>query len=303
MSHCDFYRSNRENGSASIRVLDLGCGTGASTLAAAHLLNHLSPSLHAVDRSTTALTALRQVFDSCRSLWPAATLEIHASDARADGLTGAFDLILACFTLNELFSDAQEPHAERWLHQQLDRLAPQGALVILEPAGTITCERLQRFRNRIAGKPGFSIAAPCLHQKPCPMLGANCGFCHDVRSWRVPDSVNLINRRLFRSVHDLKHGLLIVQRATPPRETQASLFRMVGPINRDKARVATYGCCGDGTLRKIEQMTRGLSRPQIDALASHERGDCLRLVNPRLLGDGRTWRVEALEPAYHPAAH
>ena len=67
-------------------------------------------------------------------------------------------------------------------------------------------------------------------------------------------------------------------------------------MSRDKARVSTYGCCNDGTLRKIEQMTRGLSRPQIAALAAHERGDCLRLVNPRLLGDNRTWRVEALEP-------
>ena len=135
------------------------------------------------------------------------------------------------------------------------------------------------------------------------MPGANCGYCHDVRSWRVPDSVNLINRRMFLSVHDLKYSLLVIQRSPPPATRNPNLFRMAGPMHRDKARVATYGCCGDGTLRKIELMTRGLSRAQIDALASHERGDCLQMTNPRLLGDNRTWRVETLEECRtHPAA-
>lgn len=296
------------------RILDLGCGSGASTLAAALLLNRLSPCLHAVDRAPAALTVLRQAFDDCRALWLDATLETHDRDARTDGLPGAFDLILASFALNEFFPDPYDPQAERWMRQQLDRLAPNGALVVIEPAGAETCGRLQRFRDRLAKTTGFSIVAPCLHPKPCPMLAGlearasrpqqnpssvpatNCGFCHDVRTWRVPDSVNLINRRLFRSVHELKYGLLIVRRAAPSAASPIVACRLVAPMHRVKGRFLTHGCCSDGTLRAIELMTRGLSRAQLDALDSRERGDRLRLVNPRLLGDNRTWRVDALEP-------
>jgi len=280
-----------------MQILDLGCGSGASTLAAVMMLRNRLLALQAVDHAPSALTALRRVFDDCRMLWPTATLTTHARDVRLDGLPGVFDLILASFVLNELFPKAADPAAECWVRQQCERLAPGGSLMVIEPAGTATCERLQRLRNRFANNRDFTLVSPCLHRHPCPMLGANCGFCHDVRSWRVPDSVNLINRRMFRSVHDLKHGLLILRRAAPTHNAPATLFRMVGPMSRDKGRLVTYGCCGDGTLRKIELMTRGLSRAHIDALAAHERGDRLHMIHGRLLGDGRTWRAEALEPA------
>ena len=281
---------------SELQILDLGCGAGAATLSAALQFQNHALHLQAVDHAPTALAALRRLFDDCRALWPSASLTTHVRNAHADELPGAFDLILASFVLNELFPDSIDPRAEPWLRQQIKRLAPGGCLVVLEPAGTLTSERLQRLRDRFARDPALSIVAPCPHQLPCPMPGANCGYCHDVRTWRVPDSVNLINRRMFLSVHDLKYSLLAIQRVPPTPTRNPERFRMVGPMHRDKARVATYGCCGDGTLRKIELMTRGLSRTQIDALAAHERGDCLQMTNPRLLGDNRTWRVETLSP-------
>ena len=279
----------------ALQVLDLGCGTGAATLATAMMLPAHTLALQALDHAPRALAALQQIFDDCHGLWPHATLTTHSRDAQADGLPGSFDLILASFVMNELFPDREDPRAEAWLRQQLTRLAPGGCLMVLEPAGLTTCGRLQRLRERIARDPDYTLVAPCPHRRPCPMLSAHNSFCHDVRTWCVPDSVNLINRRMFRSVHDLKHGFLVLQRAAPAQPATETLFRMVGPMHRDKARVATYGCCGDGTLRKIELQTRGLTRTQIDALAAHERGDCLHMRNPRLLGDQRTWRVEALE--------
>ncbi|MEI8244037.1 MAG: small ribosomal subunit Rsm22 family protein, partial [bacterium] len=223
-----------------LQVLDLGCGSGAATLAAAILLRDRPVALHAVDHAPAALVALRQMFADCGALWPSASLTTYARDARSDGLPGTYALILASFALNELFADGDEPSAERWLQQQLARLAPGGSLVVLEPAGAAPCERLQRLRNRLAGNRDLTLVAPCPHRLPCPMLGADGGFCHDVRSWRVPDSVNLINRRMFRSVHDLKHGLLVLQRqASASHETAApdTRFRLVGPMNRDKGRL------------------------------------------------------------------
>jgi ribosomal protein RSM22 (predicted rRNA methylase) len=279
------------------RLLDLGSGAGASTLAAALLLRDRPVALQAVDHAPAALAALQQLFTDRRPLWPSATLTTRTGDLRTDGLPGTFDLILASFVLNESFPAPAEAPAERWVQQQLARLAPGGLLVILEPAGPATCTRLQRLRERLAGSREYAIVAPCPHAKPCPLLVDGHGFCHDVRSWCVPDSVNRINRHLQRAVHTLKYGFLVLQRRTASTAAPAAELhgRLAGPMSRDKARLATYACCSDGSLRKIELMTRHLARTELNHLIAQERGDRLRLKQPRLLGDGRTWRVEALE--------
>ncbi len=283
------------------RVLDVGCGTGASTLAAAMELADSAVTIEAVDHAPEALVTLRQLFDTCHSLWPQAILETRISDVRSDQAPGAFDLVLASFVMNELFAAPDDGPCEAWLRRQLARLTPGGCLVVVEPAGEVTCTRLQRLRNRFAADGALRILAPCLHARPCPMPAAACGWCHDVKSWRVPDSVNLINRHLFRSVQDLKYGLLILQRAPASGATaDPACFRLVGPISRAKGRLVTRGCCGDGVLREIEMMTRGLNRQQIDALASWERGARLRMINGRPLGDGRIWRVDTWESATTP---
>lgn len=290
------WRQMVAGGSPVRRVLDLGCGTGASALAAAMELAGTEATIEAVDHAPEALASLRQLFDACRTLWPQVSLEIRVSDVRADHAPGSFDLILASFVMNELFAGPGDGPCEAWLRRQLARLTPGGCLIVVEPAGEAPCTRLQRLRNRFNADNGLRVLAPCRHAGPCPMPGAACGWCHDVRSWRVPDSVNLINRHLFRSVQKLKYGLLILQRAPANGDPgDPARFRLVGPILRTKGRLVTRGCCGDGVLRELELMTRGLSRQQIDALAAWERGDVLRMVGGRPLGDGRIWRVDTWE--------
>jgi ribosomal protein RSM22 (predicted rRNA methylase) len=295
-----FAENQREN--RPFRILDLGCGAGASTLAAAMALRGHVVAITAVDHSPQALAALRRLFDATRGKFcPDATLETLPLDARADGVAGVFELILASFVVNELFPSAEDAVIERWLRAQLNRLSPHGALVMIEPAGAATCERLQRLRNHFADDPSVAILAPCPHALPCPLFGAERGWCHDVRSWRVPDSVNLINRHMFRSVQDLKHGLLILGRRTPgprqpPWQQDADCFRMIAPMKRTKGCITTCGCFGDGTLHDVEIMTRALTHDQKDALMAFDRGDVFRAIGGRLLGNGRTRRVNALEP-------
>lgn len=285
--------------SVPLNILDLGCGPGASLLSAAGLLRGRKLKLHAVDHAVKSLAALKQLFADCKELWPGAELETLVGDIRNQEPPGSFDLILASFVLNEMFPEDEDSKAAEWVKIQLQRLPPGGCFVILEPAGAGTCGRLQRLRDIVAADPSYSILAPCCHHRRCPVELGDPSFCHDVRSWPVPDSVNLINRRMFRSVHHLKYGLLAVQRAPAAAksvEDEAALvLRLVGPVSREKGRLAARGCCADGTLRKIEVLTRGLSRQQVDVLTALERGDRLRMLRPRLLGDGRLWRADAWE--------
>lgn len=283
-----------------LRVLDLGCGTGASTLAVAHALQPHALNLTAVDHSPESLACLGRIFADLAPLWPDATLATRVGHAAQDGLSGPFDLIVASFVLNELFPPPGDQACQTWLAAQLARLAPDGALMIVEPAGQATSPRLQRLRNMLAFGGMARILAPCPHNRPCPMIGAACGWCHDVRRWRVPDTVNRLNRRLFRSVHDLKHSLLVLTRpdaAVPPTPWHGdpACFRMIGPMSRVKGRLVTRGCCGDGALRDVELMTRGMTRPQENVLTGWDRGDRVRATHARLLGDGRTLRVDALQ--------
>jgi ribosomal protein RSM22 (predicted rRNA methylase) len=290
------------NKNRPFRILDLGCGTGASTLAAAMSLRDQLVSVTAVDHSSQALACLRRLFAATHDhLCPSASLETVPRDAKADGVAETFDLIIASFLVNELFPSAEDAVIERWLRTQLDRLSPHGTLILVDPAGATTCERIQRLRNRFAIDPNIAILAPCPHDLPCPMFGAERGWCHDVRSWRVPNSVNLINRNMFRSVHDLKHGLLILGRRTPENtppawRQKADCFRMAAPMKRTKGCITTCGCFGDGKLHDVEIMTRSLSHAQKDALMAFDRGDVFRAVGGCVLGDGRTRRVDALEP-------
>lgn len=283
-----------------LRVLDLGSGTGASTLAVAHTLQAHALTLTAVDHSPESLVCLRQVFTDLTALWPHATLSIRVGQAAHDGLSGPFDLIVASFVLNELFPPPNDEACQTWITTQLARLAPDGALMIIEPAGQTTSPRLQRLRNVRAAGGNTRILAPCPHDRPCPLMGAACGWCHDVRRWHVPDTVNQLNRRLFRSVHDLKHSLLVLTRTNaviPPPSWYGdpACFRMIGPMSRTKGRLITRACCGDGTLRDVELMTRGMTRQQENVLTNWDRGDFVRTTGARLLGDGHTLRVETLQ--------
>jgi len=282
-------------------IMDIGSGTGASSLATLLFLQEHATWMTAVDYSSHALAAQKKLFSDCRALWPKASLETRVCDARADGLTDSFDLILGSFVVNELFYECNDTALEDWMRKQIERLVPGGILILIEPAGQKTSERLQRMRNVFRTDTSIHIVAPCAHRLACPMINSGHGYCHDVRSWIVPDSVTLLNRNMLRSINDLKYSLLALLRTDPlmPVEAPGSdVFRMVAPMNRTKGRLVTRGCCADGQLREIEIQTRGLTRAQTNAICAWERGDLLHMINGKPIGDGRTHRVTGFESTF-----
>jgi ribosomal protein RSM22 (predicted rRNA methylase) len=286
-----------------LRILDIGAGTGAATFAALFRLEHaLGPfaaHVDAVDASSEGLRALTDVFNAtARARWPHVGLTCRTADLRSPAAAGdaGYDLILASFVLNELMEGEPETEVAQWMDAAVSLLAPGGLLVITEPVSNETSTRLERLRDAVATAGQLDIIAPCLHRGPCPLLAAGEVWCHEVRTWTVPDTVAYLNRRLHRSVETVKYSLLALTRRPPEAryEPDARSARLVAPMHVRKGCITTWGCAADGAVHPYEVQTRALTRPEIRAAERVERGSRVRWGDLRCLGDGKTLRAEAL---------
>ena len=279
-----------------LEILDVGSGTGAAGMAVARwaACHGVKAKITALDRSSPALETGARAFHDCKNLWPAAAWESACGDVQNWRIEKKFDIILCSFVFNELGGATARLQAAR---QMLGRLNENGALIILEPAGEESSRALMEMRDTLA-KEGVQIVAPCPHQEPCPMRVAGVGFCHDVRKWRVPASLEFVNRKLRRTVWDVKVSYLVLRRTNTEQgaaKDENLAFRVVAPVTRTKARVITRGCCADGTLRDFELQCRDATKPELRAFDEWERGDLAVTETERLLGDGKTWRAKKMK--------
>ena len=287
----------------TLRVLDLGCGLGAASFAA---LQHLAAAgtpvhLHATDRSAASLKQMQELFAAQHALWQQATLDTSVSDLCASneapgGAAGGWDLVLISFALNEALESAGDELLDAWLRGWMDRLSPSGMFILIEPAGNETSVRVEQLRDWVAANGIARIAAPCLHHDPCPLLARGTNWCHEVRRWGVPDTVQFLNRRLFRSLSDVKFSFIALAPGDPPpANAGAEIFRLVAPMHPVNGRVVTVGCAADGQVHDYELLTRGLTRPQERDLLLLERGDLIRAESPQLVGDQGVLRAQMFQ--------
>lgn len=200
--HAHLRRSARRLGladeGAGLRVLDLGCGTGASTAA----LLHAAPRAEIV-----AVDASQGMLDRAAAKpWPPGVRFVHAPAeqlARA-GVEGPFDAIFAAY----LFRNLDDPDAVLTAMRQL--LAPQGRLGVHEytlsgraldravwtavckgvvlPAGTVAGDR-RLYRHLFRSVVDFDTAAAFAARvrragfrqvRVLPMPGWQTGIVHTV---------------------------------------------------------------------------------------------------------------------------
>ncbi|ULO23887.1 small ribosomal subunit Rsm22 family protein [Methylocystis sp. SB2] len=209
------------------RMLDVGCGLGAASCAAATVWPNIA-EITLLDRSALFLnlaTALAQE-SGLR-----ATIEAtHADMAtpRAGEDAASFDLVVVGYALTEV--------AEAELPAVIDQLwsRTSGALVIVEPGTPRDHARLMIVRGRLIAL-GAHILAPCPHQAPCPLLAND--WCHF--------SVRLPRRRAHKLVkgaeapfEDEKFAYLVAGRSagTPP------WARVIAPPRVSKAGISLRLC-------------------------------------------------------------
>ncbi|MBK9081436.1 MAG: methyltransferase domain-containing protein [Rhizobiales bacterium] len=216
---------------APARLLDLGCGAGAATLAALGAFPSIADAT-LVDRSEPMLALAHDLTQDC-----GARIATHALDLARDTLTFEADLVTMAYVLVETPTAAAVALALRAFARA--RLA----LVLVEPGTPAGFERLRAAREALIAA-GAQIAAPCPHHVACPLAAPD---------WRH------FSVRVQRS-----RDHLAVKAADVPFEDEPFMYiaatrapvvargaRIVSRPHRDKSGLTTRLCEANGALRDV----------------------------------------------------
>jgi ribosomal protein RSM22 (predicted rRNA methylase) len=278
------------------RVLDVGAGLGATSLGVALFAAARGAAerlvVTAIDRDPRPLRVLERL---AAHAGPAGLVPIELRTVVGDALgapsAGEHDLVVAGFVLNELAASVGEK--AELLARLAARLAPGGSLVVLEPALRTTSRELQAVRDRLvaAGGPPY-VFAPCLTDRPCPMLEGERDWCHDERADPLPPRLARIARgaglresRPTWSYLTLRNdGRSLRELGSPDR-----LFRVVSAPLRSKGKLELHGC-GVETSTRLVRLDRHRS-PENAALDEARRGAVIELDG----GGGEMGRIASTD--------
>ena len=266
-----------------LRVLDLGAGTGAASWA---LLDHLGRrpvALSVRDHSRAALRCLHDLFTALRhARWPEATLRTDSEPLEDFTVSSEkFDVVLLHYVLNEL-----APGQRRTLLSRAARsLAPNGRFIICEPLVHDAGDYLRDLRAYALGDLGLHVLAPCPHEMACPLEGP----CHDVRTWKLSQALQILNATLHRDLRHLAYALLVLAPAPVAGESRLESAplraRVVGSPSHAKGQTLCPACCSDGQIHRLHLLHRDFDTVGRKNLRHLERGQILSLAALKPLGD------------------
>lgn len=222
-----------ETFAAARTVWDLGGGPGVLTLAASALCPGAAFTL--ADLRPEALAWAES------HLQPLG-LRLQTRRQRLPELPdGRPDLVLLGHVVNEL----PERDQEALLARLKERLAPGGALVILEPALLAQTRRLMALREAFLDSP-WSLAAPCPCPGPCPMLALEKQWCVAELPWTPPSWFRELDRAAGLDRRHLAFAYLVARRDAPAKAPTA---RIIGVPRPQKGKVERWVCTPTGGER------------------------------------------------------
>ncbi len=303
-----------------IRILDLGCGSGAGLVAFTRFLDKtvassLANAIHyrGIDRSAKGLDCLRAFWTKLRETHP--EYRRHEVDVRRIGdirrvilrpteIT-AFrpHIVLASYVFNELFEDRDVSAFADAIHKIMQAMPEESLLIIIEPGLEQCADRLSRVRERLREE-GWAVYSPCTHEETCPLVtrtGGQKQWCHQEVRWkRTPLQQALDGRAGFRRRSLAFSHLVIGHRGLrrppdpyPPGKTRC--VRALSPALKAKGRLSSY-VCGEEGLSELILQHRDRSRLN-ESFKAIRRGDKI-VLEPAgdmgaktLIGPDRTIQV------------
>ena len=282
---------------AELHVLDVGAGLGATSFGLARwlrlrgrpvqalrvvALEHNAPALRAFQSFVRAFAELPDEFVPI-------ALDARAEDLRSVRSSEKFDLIMFGLVLNELFLELPElERAQRRAEILIDasaRLAPGGAVLLLEPALKETTRELMQLRDVLCAR-GVApfVIAPCLHALACPMLPSERDWCHQELAYALPPALADVARAASLRYEGLSYASLVLANAARPA-LPAHSYRVVSDRLVSKGKLELYGCSESGYTR-LTRLDRHASDGN-QAFESARRGHVLTVDtdSPRIGAD------------------
>lgn len=265
----------------TIRVLDLGCGTGAATWG---LLEYLTSYSHGnVNLEITFADHVKANLEICKKFIshyedkPKYTT-VHVDLNNPDDVSvkfkdTQFDLIIMMNALNELQTTADilstiDSHCD-----------DNGAILIIEPASKNESRRLLTLRDD-AKKNGFTIYSPCTHQMNCPALHKEDDWCFNEIGWERPAFIRYIDDMVGNLRLSLKYSYIVLTKNGQTMQGNMALSspsRVVSEVFHEKGRTRAVICDqngrGEHTLNTRDKSSSNKAFIEI------ERFDVLALTN------------------------
>ncbi len=255
-----------------LRVLDLGSGPLTATLALA-LATDAPLEVTAVDAARQSMEDGQAILQQLRADTKVRLIDGNLRDGKTlHKLTGQYDVILASHVLNEWPNQTNRP-AEDWLTRLLaERLAPGGAVVLVEPATRHGSHKLIGVREQLIAQTSLAIVSPCMGKMPCPLAENTRDWCHAEQPWERPRLVTLLDEAIGHRRTTLKFShLVLVDQLDAPENPQQ--FRVIGGPMTAGETFRRYLCGVDGRRVAVaERHDAGRTWPE---LVNAWRGDAL----------------------------
>ena len=282
------FRGWRAPGKGPLRVLDLGCGSGASTLAALFYLKSWGIKnpiiVDALDYSGKSLTFLRRLHREASHLWPDSRLSTDRKDLRhlfdSSSEKEGYDLILSSYALNECWEGSNDRGRAESVSLLGNLLKESGHLLLIEPAEGEVCRALHgASAAAVDGNDRLWTQAPYFGGMPCPLWENNSKyFSHEVRPCVPPPQVEQINHPLNLEIREVKFGLSILSRTAPKEPSgKRRVCRIISPVCKRKGTITFWGIDQNGEEREYEWQRRNLPREKQKFLLQLQRGDIIGL--------------------------
>ena len=271
-------------------VLDLGSGPGTGALAILDWwqqrgLPH-ALSVTAVDGSTAALKQARQLWDRyCRATDVGeVSLQACAEDLERGAWVdqvrqkGPFNLIIIANCLNEVYANVQDPIERRvgLVGEALSLLAPNGTMMIIEPALRETSRALHQVRDRLLQERLCSIYSPCLHGQSCPALAKPDDWCHEERAWDPPVIVQQIDDQVGFIKDALKFSYLLLRKdGKTIADRRPDVYRVVSELRTMKGEKRAWLCNEQGR-QEVGRQDR-LASPNNEPFDQWHRGAIVQI--------------------------
>jgi len=218
-----------------LHILDIGCGPGTAILGILEFFHHLVPERYRPFLQFTAVDPIKENLEQAEILFKRlqkrlsipASLETFQSEIEKIHLfdMGPFDVIIMMNLLSEIDPDHPQKivRRARLTGNVAERfLAPQGSLIIIEPAMRITSREMLHVRDQLLRKK-FTIYSPCIAGIPCPALERERDWCHEDIPWEAPEIIKEIDKLTGLKKESIKFSYFIL------RKDPGSLIDIYGP--------------------------------------------------------------------------